>query len=181
MGGVYYLLLMVLRAPLVKIRISMSTSEAGSNTPLFPLTCDPRALRPASLALFCSSFTASNRVSGTRRYFICDQAPLSETTQRKTGRGKEGQKGRNSKTHCASPDIALLELPEPIAVRVGLVHLAQGDVHEVVAVDEVAVECFAVFELDQLADGGERERGVVRLGWSGCAAAYHGFVLRGIE
>lgn len=43
-----------------------------TNAPLLPapLTCAPRALLPASLARFCSSFTASNRVSGTRKYLI---------------------------------------------------------------------------------------------------------------
>lgn len=35
-----------------------------------PLTCDPLALLPASRALVCSSFTASNSGSGTRRYLI---------------------------------------------------------------------------------------------------------------
>jgi len=49
----------------------------------------------------------------------------------------------------APPDITLLQLPKPVSIRVGLVYLAKCDVHEVVAVDEVAVERFPVFELDQ--------------------------------
>ena len=53
-------------------------------------------------------------------------------------------------THCAPADIALLELPEPVPLGTRLVDLAEGDVHEVVAVDEVAVERLPVLELDEL-------------------------------
>ena len=42
----------------------------GVPLPPTPLTWAPRALLPASLALVCSSLTASNNVSGIRRYFI---------------------------------------------------------------------------------------------------------------
>ena len=52
--------------------------------------------------------------------------------------------------HRTTPNVALLELPESIAVRAGLIHLAQGDVHKVVAVDEMAVERLAVFEFYKL-------------------------------
>ena len=55
-------------------------------------------------------------------------------------------------TDCVSPDITLLELPEALAVAARLVHLPQGNVHEVVAVDKVAIERLAVLEFDQLLD-----------------------------
>lgn len=47
-------------------------------------------------------------------------------------------------------DVALGQLPETLARGVGLVHFAKSDVHEVIAVDEVAVERFAIFELNKL-------------------------------
>jgi hypothetical protein len=53
-------------------------------------------------------------------------------------------------THRATADVALFDFPKAIAVCAGLVHLAEGDVHEVVAVDEMSVERFSVLELDQL-------------------------------
>jgi hypothetical protein len=56
----------------------------------------------------------------------------------------------------AAADIAFLQFPEAIAVCVSLVHFAQGDVHEVVAVDQVSVERLAVLELDELVGALER-------------------------
>ena len=53
-------------------------------------------------------------------------------------------------THCATTDIALLELPEPISFCACLVYLAQGNVHEVVAVDKVTIERLAILQFDQL-------------------------------
>jgi hypothetical protein len=53
-------------------------------------------------------------------------------------------------THRATADVALFDFPEAIAIRARLVHLAERDVHEVVAVDEVSVERFSVFEFNQL-------------------------------
>jgi hypothetical protein len=53
-------------------------------------------------------------------------------------------------THNVPLDEHLLHLPEFLAVRTCLVHLPQGDVHEVVTFHEVAVECHAVLQLDQL-------------------------------
>jgi len=50
----------------------------------------------------------------------------------------------------ASANVALLQFPEPIAIRARLVHLTEGDVHEVVAVDEMAVERFTVFQFYKL-------------------------------
>ncbi len=57
---------------------------------------------------------------------------------------------KSSVTHRAASNIALLQLPELVSLRTRLVDLPEGDVHEVVAVDEMAVERFAVLELDQL-------------------------------
>ena len=59
------------------------------------------------------------------------------------------------RAHRAAADVALLELPEPVALCAGLVDLPERDVHEVVAVDEVAVERLAVLELYQLVERGE--------------------------
>jgi len=53
-------------------------------------------------------------------------------------------------THRATADVALFDFPKAIAVCARLVHLAQRDVHEVVTVDEMSVECFSVLELNQL-------------------------------
>lgn len=46
----------------------------------------------------------------------------------------------------ASSYITFLEFPEPIAVCARLIDLSQSDVHEVVAVDKVAVERFTIFQ-----------------------------------
>ena len=53
-------------------------------------------------------------------------------------------------THRAAADVALFQFPETVAVCARLVYFAERDVHKVVAVDEVPVECFSVLELDQL-------------------------------
>lgn len=60
------------------LRTRHSFLDILNHVPLLPapLTCAPRALLPASLALFCSSFTASNSVSGTRRYLIWPYARM---------------------------------------------------------------------------------------------------------
>ncbi len=60
---------------------------------------------------------------------------------------RTGGKGR---AHCAATDIALFELEETITIWICLIYFLEGDVHEIVAVDEVAVERLAVFEFDQL-------------------------------
>lgn len=57
---------------------------------------------------------------------------------------------KRQSAHRTTPNVTLFELPKSIAVRAGLVHLAQSDVHKVVAVDEMAVECLAVFEFYEL-------------------------------
>jgi len=53
-------------------------------------------------------------------------------------------------THCAAPNITLLQLPESISVRICLIYFSQRDVHEVVAVYEMSIKCFSVLQLDQL-------------------------------
>ena len=60
------------------------------------------------------------------------------------------RRGGPLRAHRTPTNVALLELPEPIAVRARLIHLAEGDVHKVVAVDEMAVEGLAVFEFYKL-------------------------------
>lgn len=52
-----------------KIHKGMKENE-GFGVPLEPGPA-PLALRPTSRARVCSSLTASRRVSGTRKYFIC--------------------------------------------------------------------------------------------------------------
>lgn len=49
----------------------------------------------------------------------------------------------------ASSYITFFEFPEPIAVCARLIDLSQSDVHEVVAVDKVAVECFTIFQFHE--------------------------------
>ena len=53
-------------------------------------------------------------------------------------------------THCAPPDITLLQFPEFVSLRARLVDFTERDVHEVVAVDKVTVERLAILQLDQL-------------------------------
>lgn len=50
--------------------------------------------------------------------------------------------------HGASTDITLLHLPEPLAIRIGLVDLTKSDIHEVVTIDEMTIECLAILQLD---------------------------------
>lgn len=47
--------------------------------------------------------------------------------------------------YCASPDIALLQFPELVALRARLVHFPERDVHEVVTVHKVSIESFSIF------------------------------------
>lgn len=101
----------------------------------------PRAPLPVSLARFCSSLTISSRWSDTRKYLICWWVlvkPLGTC------------ESKLKETYSTPANIALLQLPKPISVGTRLVHLSQSNVHEIVAVDEMSVESFAVFELDQL-------------------------------
>lgn len=53
-------------------------------------------------------------------------------------------------THAyrAATNITFFQFPKLITVRIRLIHLSQCDVHEIVAVDEVAVESLAVLEFD---------------------------------
>ena len=48
----------------------------------------------------------------------------------------------------AASNITLFQFPELIAIRIRLIHFSQRDVHEIVAVDEMAVESLAVLEFD---------------------------------
>lgn len=72
-------------------------------------------------------------------------------------RGGGGEGGSGGSTHRAAADVALPELPEPVRVHARVVHLAQRDVHEVVAVHEVPVERLSVLELYQLRSIEEEE------------------------
>lgn len=81
-------------------------------------------------------------------------------------------------THCAAPNITLLQLPEPVSIRVRLIYFSQRDIHEVIAVYEMSVECFSVLQLDQL--WGNRVSQFSNL----CKTVdptYHRFVLRCIQ
>src|SRR6267378_1225791 len=60
----------------------------------------------------------------------------------------KGTKGRQ--THSAASDVALFDLPEAVSVCVRLIYLAERDVHKVIAVHEMPVECLPILELDQL-------------------------------
>ena len=112
--------------------------------PAPPACVPPRALLPASLARVCSSLTTSSSASGTRRYFICPQKKvISRAASLAELWGK-------APTHRATADVALFDFPKAIALCASLVYLAERDVHEIVAVDEMSVECFSVLELHQL-------------------------------
>lgn len=50
-------------------------------------------------------------------------------------------------THCTPSYITFLQLPKSITFCIGLVNFSEGDVHEVIAIDQVPVECFPIFEL----------------------------------
>ena len=63
-------------------------------------------------------------------------------TIRRYGEGRWG-------THVVTSHIDLRQSHELVAVRTRLYHFLQREVHPCVAVDEVAVERFAVFELDE--------------------------------
>ena len=63
----------------------------------------------------------------------------------------EEVKGKRAKeTHSTSTNITFLQLPKPISISTSLIHLSKRNVHEIVAVDEMSVEGFTVFELHQL-------------------------------
>jgi hypothetical protein len=57
---------------------------------------------------------------------------------------------RMNGTHCASPNIALLHLPEPVAIRICLIYLSKRDIHEIVAVHEMAIEGLPIFKFNHL-------------------------------
>jgi hypothetical protein len=59
-------------------------------------------------------------------------------------------------THGAASDVTLFDFPKAISVRVRLVNFAERNVHKVIAVDEMSVERFSIFELDQLSKVRER-------------------------
>lgn len=63
-------------------------------------------------------------------------------------------------TYDIPPNIDLRQLMKPISFCAGLVNVSEGDIHELVGVDQVAVVSFACFEFYQLHrrpydDGGE--------------------------
>lgn len=132
-------------------------SEDGVPLPVGPGPGPPLALRPTSRARVCSSLTASRRVSGTRKYFIFFffTVPRRHHTNRGTitMRWDDRTRDGDGLAHRTTTDVALLELPKSITVRAGLIHFAQGDIHKVVAVDEMAVERLAVFEFYKLGRG----------------------------
>jgi len=49
----------------------------------------------------------------------------------------------------ASPNVTLFQFPEPVTVWIGLIHFSECDVHEIVAVNKVSVESFAIFQFNQ--------------------------------
>ena len=71
-------------------------------------------------------------------------------------------------TYIIPPHIYLLQAEEAVAFGTGLHDLFQDQVHPCVAADEMAIECFAVLELDKhgMALGcGEKAEG--ELFWEG--------------
>ena len=111
-------------------QINGDLREKSEGVPLPGPGPAPLALRPASRARACSSLTASRRVSGTRKYFIFffwhahdhDHACTESSRDEMDDRAKETGKG--GRTHRTTTDVALLELPESIAVCTRLIHFA---------------------------------------------------------
>lgn len=52
--------------------------------------------------------------------------------------------------HSTASNIALLQLPETIPIWIGLIYFLERYVHKIITVDEVPVECFAIFQFYQL-------------------------------
>jgi len=50
---------------------------------------------------------------------------------------------------CASSNVALFQFPEPVTIWIGLIHFPKRYVHEIVAVNKVSIEGFAIFQFDQ--------------------------------
>ena len=60
------------------------------------------------------------------------------------------EKVKKSTTYRASANIAFFQFPESITIRIRLVYLPQGDIHEVIAVDKMTVQGFPILQLDKL-------------------------------
>lgn len=148
--------------------------------PWSPLDWPPLAPRKDPCWLFCDSLTWSMTWSGTRRYLIC--ATSAAAPRRCAERAARGGGGGARRTYVVALDVGLFQLHELVAFlrrgkgsapvvsprgsgwgegahRARLHHLLEGEVHPVVAHDEVTVERLSVLELDQhrLALGGVKQ------------------------
>jgi hypothetical protein len=47
--------------------------------------------------------------------------------------------------YSAAPDVTFFQFPKALAIRCGLVHLAQRDIHKCITVNQVSVERLSVF------------------------------------
>ena len=53
-------------------------------------------------------------------------------------------------TYRTTSNVTFLELPELICVRARLIHLSKGNIHEVVAIDQVPVKSLAILKFYEL-------------------------------
>ena len=61
--------------------------------------------------------------------------------------------GTTIQTHRAAPNVTLFQFPEFIPIRIRLIHFSQRNIHEIVAVDEMAVKSLAILKFNQLQGG----------------------------
>jgi hypothetical protein len=131
------------RSPRKKDVRSRSQKTVGEEECLIvPLCGAPRLPRPASRARLCSSLTCSNRFVGTWRYLIYNHESM---MHRVFVASKI-----SLMAYSATPDVTLFQCPKAFAIRCRLVHLAQRDIHKRIAVNQMSVECFSVFQFDHL-------------------------------
>ena len=62
---------------------------------------------------------------------------------------KEDPGLRNGNTYIVPSDVNLRQSPKSVAFRAGLDHFLECQIHPRVAVDQVAVQCLAILELDE--------------------------------
>ena len=131
----------LLKTQTIRYQCSVTAKVIRIHEPRFP-PGPPLTLRPNSLAAFCSSLTMSSKGSGTRRYLIFKHI---NALFRNIGLYREGKT-----TRCTPTNITFLQLPELVTFWTGLVYLSQGDVHKVVTIDKMSVECLSILQLNQL-------------------------------
>lgn len=73
---------------------------------------------------------------------------ISRSVPKRAFRG-DGRRGTENGTYVVAPNVNLREPPKLITFGAGLHDFLEGQVHPGVAIDQVAVESFTVFQFDQ--------------------------------